>query len=232
MKHIVILILLAFVNVSFAQKINQLDANGKRDGVWKKNFDGTKVLRYEGQFDHGKEVGTFKFYKKIKNKPVLTAVKEFHPENNIADVTFLSSTGKVISKGQMEGKNYIGDWVYYHNNSDKIMTTEHYNANGKLDGDKLTYYENGELAEKAFYKNGMLEGASKWFSEEGVVLKDFQYKNNELQGVSKYYDQEGNLLAEGAYKKGRKDGIWKYYKDGKLDEEKDFTKYSSNPKQQ
>lgn len=231
MKSIIVVILLVFTNAIFAQKINQLDANGKRDGVWRKNFDGTKVLRYEGQFVHGKEVGTFKFYKNIKNKPVLTAVKEFQDNSTIADVTFLASNGKTISKGQMDGEKYIGDWVYYHNNSDKVMTTEHYNTNGKLDGERLVYYENGQLAERAFYKNGLLEGKSTWMSENGVILKEFQYKNDVLQGMSKYYDQEGNLIAEGAYKNGRKDGIWKYYKDGKVDEEKDFTKYSSNPYQ-
>ncbi|MGJ5642245.1 toxin-antitoxin system YwqK family antitoxin [Formosa sp. S-31] len=229
MKNLLTLLLLAITPISLAQTINQLDANGKRHGVWKKNFENTKVLRYEGQFDHGKEIGTFKFYKNINKKSVLTAVKEFNKDNTIAEVTFLASNGKVISKGQMDGKKYVGDWVYYHNNSDKIMTTEHYNANGKLDGEKLIYYQNGQIAERANYKNGLLDGKSTWISEKGVVLKEFQYKDDQLQGVSKYYDLDGNLLAEGAYKKNRKDGIWKYYKDGKLDEEKDFTQYSKNP---
>ena len=44
------------------ESINQMDANGKRHGVWKKTFPGSQQLRYEGTFDHGKEVGVFKFY--------------------------------------------------------------------------------------------------------------------------------------------------------------------------
>ncbi|WP_066224823.1 toxin-antitoxin system YwqK family antitoxin [Formosa haliotis] len=232
MKNIITFVLLSFVGSVMAQSINQLDANGKRDGVWKKNFDNTKILRYEGQFEHGKEVGMFKFYKKTGNKSVLSAVKEFNAQSTIADVQFLSSTGKVISKGKMNGKLYVGDWIYYHKNSDKIMITEHYNDQGKLDGERLVYYDNGKIAERAFYKNGLQEGKSTWYSEKEIPLKEFNYKNDVLQGMSKYYDLEGNLIAEGAYKKGKKDGIWKYYKDGKLDDEKDFTNYSKNPAKQ
>ena len=55
MKNVVQLFLLCFVTAICAQNTNQLDAKGKRHGIWKKYFDGTKVLRYEGQFDHGRK---------------------------------------------------------------------------------------------------------------------------------------------------------------------------------
>ncbi|CDF78536.1 MORN repeat variant family protein [Formosa agariphila KMM 3901] len=232
MKNVFAFLLMCVVSTVMAQSVNQFDANGKRDGVWKKNFDKTKVLRYEGQFSHGKEVGTFKFYKKVGNKAVLSAVKEFNADNDIAKVQFLTSSGKVISKGKMNGKLYIGDWVYYHKNSDKIMITEFYNENGKLEGERLVYYDNGKLAERAFYKNGLLNGTSTWYSEEEIVLKEFNYVNDKLQGMSKYYDLEGKLLAEGAFKNDKKDGIWNFYKNGELDDTKDFTNYSNNPYKQ
>ena len=37
------------------EKINQLDANGDRTGIWKKYFNNNRI-RYEGQFDAGKEI--------------------------------------------------------------------------------------------------------------------------------------------------------------------------------
>ena len=232
MKNIFSLLLWCIVGTTMAQDINQFDANGKREGVWKKDFEGTKILRYQGQFSHGKEIDTFKFYKKTGNKSTLSAVKVFNPNNDIATVEFLSSSKKVISKGKMNGKLYIGDWVYYHKNSDKIMITETYNDNGKLNGERLVYYDNGKLAERAFYKDGKLDGKSIWYSEKEIVLKDFTYVNDKLQGVSKYYDLDGNLLAEGAYKNDKKDGIWNFYKDGELDDTKDYTNYSKNPSKQ
>ena len=108
----------------FSQEINQFDANGKRHGIWKKTFEDTKAVRYEGQFDHGKEVGLFKFYKYVNKKSLLSATKQFSETNNIADVKFFSSKGKVISEGQMDGKNYIGEWKYYHKNSDQLLRIE------------------------------------------------------------------------------------------------------------
>ena len=214
---------LVFSNTFFAQDINQFDTNGKRHGIWKKTFEKTNVLRYEGEFLHGKEIGLFKFYKNIKNKAVLTASKQFNKKDNIADVKFYTPKGKIISEGQMNGKTYIGTWNYYQKKSNELLILEHFDDSGKLIGERLIYYENGQIAERQNYKEGKLEGESFWYSERNIVLKAFMYVNGELHGISKYYDPKGELLVEGAYKRGKKDGIWKYYENGKLIEEKDFT---------
>ncbi|WP_372936052.1 toxin-antitoxin system YwqK family antitoxin [Seonamhaeicola sp.] len=226
--HLIIILFLSFSVL--AQNINQFDENGKRHGVWKKNFEDTKVLRYEGEFNHGKEIGTFKFYKNIRGKAVLTATKEFNENNNKALVKFFTSKGKIISEGEMDGKKYIGTWKYYHNTSDKIMTLENYNENGNLDGERFVYYSNGKIAEKKNYVNGKLEGEAIWYSINNVILKRFVYENDELHGASKIYNTKGELIIEGTYKHDKKHGIWKYYENGKLVEEKDFTPKSKYEK--
>lgn len=203
--------------------MNQFDANGKRHGIWKKTFEGTNQVRYQGEFYHGKEIGLFKFYKYIKKKSVLTATKQFNENHNIADVKFLSSRGKVISEGKMNGKIYIGKWIYYHNNSEKIMTVENYNDDGLLHEKRLVYFNNGKLTEETHYINGRKEGVSKWYSKKGAVLKSFIYVNNELHGISKYYDEDGVMLVQGHYKRGKKTGVWNYYNNGKLVKQKDFS---------
>ncbi|WP_147676825.1 toxin-antitoxin system YwqK family antitoxin [Algibacter pacificus] len=205
-----------------AQNINQFDSDGKRHGIWTKNFENTDVIRYEGEFFHGKEVGTFKFYKNIKMKPVLSAVKQFNKENNIAEVSFLASTGKVISTGKMAGKAYIGTWKYYHKNNDNLLILEHFDDLGQLTGERFVYYENGQIAEKQFYISGELHGELIGYSEKGVVLKSFIYEAGELHGLSKVFNGKGELIIEGAYKRGKKYGAWKYYENGKLKEEKRF----------
>jgi antitoxin component YwqK of YwqJK toxin-antitoxin module len=207
----------------FAQETNQFDSNGKRHGIWKKNFENSEVVRYEGTFKNGKEVGEFKFYKNIKNKPVLTATKLFNENDNTAQVTFLASNGKVISEGQMRGKNYIGTWKYYQKSSKNIMTIESYNDKGELDGDRIVYYPNGQIAEQQNYLNGKPEGESMIYSTKNVLLKSFFYLNGELHGPAKFYNPKGELLSEGHYKRGKKDGVWKYFENGKLIKEEDFT---------
>lgn len=222
MKYVCFHIILFFSAVLVAQNINQFDANGKRHGIWEKTFDGTNILRYQGEFLHGKEIGLFKFYKNIKNEAVLTATKQFNKNDNKAYVTFLSSKGKLISEGEMDGKMYIGEWKYYQNKNDNLLSLEHYNNEGFLEGERFVYYENGQIAEKQSYRNGKLEGISVWYSEDNIVLKEFNYLNGELHGVSKYYNAKGVLIIEGAYKKGKKHGIWKYYENANLIEEKSF----------
>ena len=223
MKKIVLLLTFVSSIIAFAQDINQFDANGKRHGIWKKNFEGTKQLRYEGEFNHGKEIGLFKFYKLVRKKSVLSATKLFNVNDNSAEVKFLTSRGKTISEGKMVGKTYVGKWTYYHKNSDKVMTIETFDDKGVLQGERLVYYDNGQLAEKSTYVDGNLEGISEVYSLKGVVLNSLNYVSNELHGISKSYNGKGELLVEGNYKKGKKTGVWKYYENNKLVKEKDFT---------
>ena len=227
--HIKTLLFLFITTLVSAQEINQFDANGKRQGVWKKTFEGTKAVRYEGQFKNGKEVGLFKFYKFVNKKSVLSGTKQFNKTNNLADVKFFTSKGKVISEGQMEGKKYIGTWNYYHKNSKQLLSTEQFDNNGLQQGELLVYYENGTIAERSNYIDGKLEGNSVWYNEKGIAVKEFIFENDELHGLSKYSSNEGELLIEGVYRRGKKHGIWKYYQNGKLKEEKDFTRRSKNP---
>ncbi len=226
MKNLALIIFVFFAGLVSAQTVNQLDTEGKRHGIWKKYFDDTTVLRYEGEFNHGKEIGLFKYYKNIEKKASLTATKQFNNVDNKAYVTFFTSTGKVVSEGEMDGKIYIGVWKYYQKNSDKLLTLENYDLNGELDGDRFVYYENGEIAEKQFYRHGKLEGPSFWYTDKNVVLKEFYYVNGELHGLAKSYDPKGQLILEGNYKQGKKHGIWKTYENGKLIEEKDYTYHS------
>ena len=107
MKFLGLIFFLGISTILSAQSINQFDANGKRHGIWKKTFEDTNILRYEGEFRRGKEIGLFKFYKNINKKAVLTATKQFNATDNKADVKFFTSKGKVISEGQLNGKTYI-----------------------------------------------------------------------------------------------------------------------------
>ena len=221
--HIIPMLFLLFITQFSAQEINQFDENGKRHGIWKKNFDDTQVLRYEGEFFHDKEIGVFKFYKNVKKQAVLSATKTFNQDNNLVDVKFFTSKGKLVSEGQMNGKIFIGTWKYYQKNNNGLLTLEHYDNYGVLQGERFVYYENGHLAEKQFYKDGKLEGISLWYSEKDVVLKEFIYEGGELHGMSRYYNPKGELIVEGQYKRGKKHGVWKFYENDLLVKEENFS---------
>ncbi len=218
------ILIVLFSSYLFAQNINQLDANGARHGVWEKKFKNTNLIRYQGQFNHGKEVGLFKFYKRYKNKSVLSATKLFNANDNVAEVHFLDVYGKVISEGRMHGKTYVGTWKYYQNNTNLLLTLERYDDNGELNGERVVYYPNGTVvAEKQNYNNGKLQGKSFSFAKNGQVVKIYNYQNGLLQGKAQFFNTKGDLLSEGQYKNDKKDGVWKHYEDGKLVNEKDYT---------
>ncbi len=205
-----------------AQEINQMDDAGKRHGIWQKTFEGTNQLRYEGQFDHGVEIGVFKFYCSECGKQPMV-IKEYSGKKGLADVKYYTKKGKLVSEGKMLGKKRIGEWLYYQKRGNAVMTREFY-TEGELNGVKTTYYPNGKITEELNFQNGLKEGANNYYSPEGVLLKKLQYRNDKLQGAAEYYDSNGNVSIKGQYLKGKKNGLWQYLKDGKVELEETYPK--------
>lgn len=206
------------MTVSAQNEINKKDANGKNHGVWKKYY-ANKQLRYEGTFEHGKEVGTFKFYcETCKEQPEV--IKEFLPDGT-ALVKFFSKDGKLLSEGTMRGRDKIGTWTFYAEESNKPIIEETY-KNGVLNGEKLLFYPDGSVTEKLMFVNGVQEGESFFYSPKGVVLKQLTFSNNKLNGPAVYRDANGNITMKGVYKDGQNYGTWLYYKDGRVLFDKDY----------
>ncbi len=220
-KQIIVLCLLSIYTQSplYSQEINQFDSDGLRNGTWEKFYKGTKQLRYSGTFDHGKEIGSFKFYDKKGGHP--TAIKTYTVGRDTIDVKFYTNSGNLINSGFMLGRNKEGNWFYYHSDGVSIMTKEAY-RNNKLEGEQLVYFENGNIAQKTYYQNGLKEGKQLYFNENGVILKEFGYVNDLLDGPAKLYNPDGTLSKEGVYRANRKYGVWNYYKNGKLDKKVKF----------
>jgi antitoxin component YwqK of YwqJK toxin-antitoxin module len=218
MKLNLFFLLLFFTGILCSQeKINQFDSDGNRTGVWRKEYSNGKV-RYEGQFEAGKEVGVFKYYSEISSDfPIL--IKTYSKSNDIATAEFFTEKGVLQSKGDMEGKERIGKWLFYNTDGKTILSEENY-ENGLLYGVSKIFFKSGELAEVLHYKSGKLEGNAKRFSDEGVLLEELNYSNGKLNGLATFYDTKGNIIYTGMYENDEKIGEWKYYKDGKTEDEK------------
>lgn len=201
--------------ISQTERINRLDNNGKRHGEWKKYFDDSDQVRYEGVFEHGKEIDTFKFYKPEQEKPA--AIKVFNRKNDSVDMKFFDHKGRLESEGIIVDENREKTWKYYRKgNLDQPIMTEEY-QNGKLHGWKITYYSDGKPTEKTHYKQGLKDGELLIYGQNGQLLQKYNYKNDKLHGNSKIFNAEGNINSEGAYKQGLRDGEWRFYSEGKLD---------------
>lgn len=214
-KRLIVSILFVFISINFVaqSKLNQFDENGKRHGVWKKLFrNGNK--RYVGQFEHGKEIGTFKFYA-ITGEEHPMVEKEFSQGSDIVKVTYYSTKGLLESQGKMNGKDRIGSWNYYFPDGKTLLSTESYKE-GLLDGEANTYYKDGKLNEIAHYKAGKLHGNRIRYDDKEKQTENLTFKAGTIHGPAIIYDEKGEVFARGNYENGIKTGIWEFNMDGEM----------------
>ncbi len=223
------LFVLLSIQSFLAQETNKLDTKGLKDGLWKGIFEQSKRPRYEGTFNHGKEVGVFKFFDDTQAGTVI-ATREFNAKDNSCYTIFYNQKNNKVSEGKIVNKIYEGEWIYYHENSPSIMTKEIYKK-GKLEGKRIVYFKDGKVAEEVNYVNDLKEGVYKKFTEKGILLEETSYIKGQFHGQATFRDPENNIVAEGKFKDGKKVGIWKFYEMGKLVSEENMSKQKkSKPK--
>jgi antitoxin component YwqK of YwqJK toxin-antitoxin module len=223
MKNVFVLFIFLVSLNSFSQNdYNKLNSNGQKQGVWKGFYSDSKRLRYEGTFENGKEVGLFNFYDDTKTQSVI-ATRNFNITDNSAYTIFYDQKKNVVSEGKVVNKLYEGEWKYYHEASKVVMTQEFY-KNGKLNGSKKIYFPSGKIAEEANYVNNIREGKYKKYTEDGIALEESNYKKGEFDGIAIFKDPIGNVVAKGIFKEGKKVGIWEFFENGKKVSQDDFSK--------
>lgn len=226
-KIIIGLLLLNIFFVNAQTEFNKLDANGKKDGVWK-GFYESKRPRYEGTFSHGKETGIFKFFDDTKKGDVI-ATRDFTANDGSSYTIFYDQNKNIVSEGKEIGKEREGEWKYYHKASKVLMTSETY-KNGKLQGLRTVYYPNSKVAEEMTYVNGLKEGNYKKLGQNGTIQEQSVFKNNEYEGDAVFYDADGAVASKGKFVKGKKAGMWQFYTNGKLTKEVNMSDPKANYK--
>lgn len=209
-----LLLILGIVQVALAQDYNRLDATGKKHGLWKGSYADTNRPRYEGTFDHGKEVGIFTYFDNTKEGKVI-ATRTFNALENTCYTIVYNQNGNKVSEGKLVNRIEEGAWKFYHEDSPQIMTYELYNK-GKLNGIRKVFYKNGTIAEECGYKNGKRDGMYRKLTEEGIVLEESTYKNGEYDGLAIFRTANNTIAAKGNFVKGKKEGIWEVLEKGKL----------------
>ena len=207
----------------FSQGVyNKLDDKGNKNGPWKGFYAETKNIKYEGTFEHGKEIGVFTFYDNTKSKRVV-ATREFNSKDNSAYTIFYDQFKNKVSEGKVVNKLSEGQWKYYHKASKAIMTTENY-SRGKLEGLRSVFYPNGKIAEEMLYKNNLKNGFYKRYTESGIIIEESNYKNDQFDGLAIFRDaDDGTIVSKGKFVNGKKGGIWQFFQAGKLVKEENMS---------
>jgi len=215
MRNVILFLFIMLFSFVHAQtEPNKLDNKGLKHGLWKGVYEESKRPRYQGTFEHGKEIGLFQFFDDTQKGDVI-ATREFNSKDNSAYTIFYDQNKNKVSEGKVVNKLFEGEWKYYHYASTVIMTTENY-KNGKLEGLRTVYFLNGKVAEQINYENNQKQGTYKKYTENGVVLEESFFRNNEYDGLAIFRNDSGIIVSKGKFAQGIKTGVWEVFENGKL----------------
>lgn len=160
-----------------------------RDGYFT-HYASNGYVMDEGAYEHGKEIGEWKYY--YKKSRSLKSTLLFQKDSPIVYITYYDSlTQKKKSDGQFLNGNRYGIWKYY-DSTGKINETQ------KILGD----------TENSIALSTLYDSLGRKL-EEGNIL------DRERMGEWKYYDSTGKINGQCNYVKGIKEGdATDYYPSG------------------
>lgn len=131
--------------------------------------------------------------------------KEYQKRNN--DVK------KIPSTKQMELKN--GNVWYY---------------KGQIySGPFIDYYLSGKIEGEGILKNGKLEGIRKKYFQNGKLSLEREYSESISNGLEKEYYEDGSLKQKGIMKNNKEIGVWEmYFPNGQVKQRATFTEDHKN----
>jgi Uncharacterized protein conserved in bacteria len=205
MYKLIVIGFLFFSNLLLAQnKINQTDANGKKQGIWvKKDFEGKLI--YQATFKDDKPVGEMK---RFHPNGVVKAILNFAEGTNESDARLFDEKGKLIAQGKYDGQKKTGEWKYLIDG--KVVATENF-----LDGQKVgiakRFYKTGEILEESNWTNNLMDGLYKSYFQDGKVFLECMYSLGKRNGPFKTWFPDGTPELIAAYASDEKDKDWKYF---------------------
>lgn len=193
--------LLLFLPVFCFSQTNQTDANGLKQGKWKKKQANGRLI-YQGQFKDDKPVGEWKRYHKggqVKAEIVYSG--------DTAKTVLYDVWRKKVAEGNFVDQKKEGVWSLYRNT---LKVTQEEYKNGLKHGVAIRFYETGEIVEKCTWVNGQQEGTYQVFYKNGKPYFQCKMKGDMRHGLVLIYFDNGMQELEGEYKNNLRQGEWKY----------------------
>jgi antitoxin component YwqK of YwqJK toxin-antitoxin module len=166
----------------------------------------------------------FLLFTSCSEKPS-TEIKVYNPEDNslFEQYTLLLPdsirhgvyrsfypSGKTYEESEYKNGKLDGLRTLYFENGNPMVKENH--KDGRFEGLFQSFYENGQLNLEGYYLEGSMEGEWRRYYDTGEVMEVFQLENNLENGPFVEYYRNGNLKAEGTYKDGDSEhGLLKLY---------------------
>lgn len=153
----------------------------------------------------------------------LETVEETDPDGNLLKFTRRDSDGlkegvfnKMTTKGaKLEEASYKngkldGQRVLFYPDGDTLIVETY--QEDLFEGPYKSFYPNGQLKLACIYKNNNIEGKWLQYYESGQLKEEVLFEGNTENGPFKEYHPNGQLSVEGSYKEGDNEhGPLKFY---------------------
>lgn len=204
-------VFIVFLSFAAFGQYNHVDSKGLKQGEWKKTYDNGK-LRYTGTFKNDIPVGTFVYY--FEREGGKMSEITYRGTSGIGYAKAYHTTGLIQAEGLYNKQLKDSTWTYY-SRKGLLTQREEYRV-GVLHGSRVTYWENGKVAEIVDFENGEENGRwiRKW--DDGKLRTKGTYENGDLEGECIYYDESGKMIAKGNYHHSKKHGKWFYFEDNNV----------------
>ncbi|MGC8865582.1 MAG: toxin-antitoxin system YwqK family antitoxin [Bacteroidales bacterium] len=204
---------LSALSVNAQESINQTDAQGKKQGIWKKTFPNGKI-RYEGRFEQGIPVGEFKHY---HENGKLKAIVRHAGDGQRAEAELYNEDGLLTARGSYFREQKDGEWKYFIPGKKLLSAVEFWQAGQPAGTWKIYFLNDTVVSEYWSYAGGKKQGPWRQFFIDSSPRLEANYNNDELDGKYRVFYPGGKIRVEGLYNRGLRVGEWKYYtEDGQL----------------
>ena len=188
---------------AIAQKQNQLNSNGKKEGAWVAHYPNGKI-KYEGTFKNGAPIGEMKrFHENGQLKAILN-----YQSSGIIKTKLYNQHGELSAEGGYLGNKKDGTWKYHEKG---ILISSESFQQGIKTGVAKTFYKDGSLLAETNWKEGKEEGISKKYFENGKIKEEFSFAKGKCHGNFTSYFPDGKIAVSGNYKDNYPDSTWTFF---------------------
>jgi antitoxin component YwqK of YwqJK toxin-antitoxin module len=180
-----------------------------KDGTWEKYYSYTDKLYSIENYNKGKKHGNFITY--FENNEIYQSEEYINDKLHGIQYIKLSQKSNIIIRNFFEYGVPKGTHSEVLSNClEDIKVYNGKYVNGLRYGVWTLYsfqnYKTVKICKRVNYKNGILDGQLLTFHENGKILKEVNYKDGEKHGLRRIFDEKGNLGEYMYFKNGVLDG--------------------------
>jgi len=185
---------------------NTVDANGKKQGAWKKLDDQGTVI-YVGQFKDDKPYGIFTYF---DTEGLKMTEMNFLDGGPVSYAKMFYIDGKLQAEGKYVNQKKDSTWNFY--NMDGLFLSTETWVMGKKEGKAIVYHPGTKQpASITNFKNNLEEGPYVEYYLDGQKKMEATYVAGNMEGTATWYFADGRINIIGAYQHAVKHGKWTYY---------------------